>query len=347
MIRVGVIGLGFGAAVHLPAFLRMPDVRVVALAGRDAGKARTVAAEHGIEHAGDVETLLRAPLDAVSIALPPAPMAEVSERALAAGLAVLSEKPLAESAARAERLAQRAAGAVTAVDFQFAEMDSFVALKRELERSSSVVSAVKVRWRTLSYAQKARAWSWKTDHARHGGVAALYGSHVLYLLEWLLGDIVEISATYRNDQTAAFSPAGSAPAEDTAVVHGTTGAGATIRVELCSAAPDDHLHVWRIRTAQAVYWLENAGASVLGALRLVKEQGGTRQVIAEDAVAKDEDARMQPFLRLARRFINAAATREPCRPDFAVGARVQRLLEAAAQSAAGGGRPIGGLASKP
>jgi predicted dehydrogenase len=338
MIRVGIVGLGFGAAVHLPAFLRMPDVRVVALAGRDAGKARAVAAAHGIEHACDVEALLRMPLDAVSIALPPAAMAEVSERALAAGLAVLSEKPLADSAARAEQLAHRAARAVTAVDFQFAEMDSFLALKRELARS--VVSAVDIRWRTLSYAQKAKAWSWKTDRAAHGGVATLYGSHVLYLLEWLVGDLVEISATYTSDHTAAFTPGGCTPAEDTALIRARTSGGAAIRVELCSAARDDHAHAWRVQTAQATYALETAGESVLGALRLVKEHGGARQVLAQDAVSKEGDARLQAFLRLARRFINAAATRESCRPDFAAGARVQRLLEAAAQSAASAGKPI-------
>jgi predicted dehydrogenase len=344
MIRVGIVGLGFGAAVHLPAFLRIPDVRVVALAGRDAGKARAVATAHGIEHACDFETLLRTPLDAVSIALPPGPMAEVSERALAAGLAVLSEKPLADSAARAERLAHRAARAVTAVDFQFAEMDSFLALKRELARS--VVSAVDIRWRTLSYAQKAKAWSWKTDRAAHGGVAALYGSHVLYLLEWLVGDLVEIAATYASDHTAAFTPGGCTPAEDTALILAKTSGGAAIRVELCSAAPDGHVHAWRIRTPAASYALEAAGASVLGALRLVKEQGGAREIVAQDTAAQDEDARVQPFLRLARRFINATGTREPCRPDFGAGARVQRLLETAAQSAAQGGKPIRCAAQK-
>lgn len=338
MLRVGVVGTGFGAAVHLPAFQSLSDTRIVAFAGRRQEKAAELARRHGVEWGGTIDDLFARPLDAVSIALPPRFTAEVASRALDAGLAVLAEKPLADTVARAERLAEQARGHTTAVGFQFAELDTFRALDRLLDEAdrTSVVSA-RVTWRTLSYAHRTRTWCWKTDRALHGGVMNLLGSHVFYLLERLLGPIAELSATFSDTATRAFAPAGAQPAEDTATITGTTSSGAVIQVELANAAPDRHAQRWEVETRDARLVVETPPGEALGRLSLTRETPGGREVLAVDEPGAGTDARLEPFRRLAQRFVDAARTRAPCSPDFGAGARVQRLLEVAAASAARAG----------
>jgi myo-inositol 2-dehydrogenase/D-chiro-inositol 1-dehydrogenase len=94
MIRLCLIGLGFGKAVQLPAFRQLP-VEVVAVGARRADKAREFALEHGIACGGSIEDVFAAKPDAVSIALPPEIGASVAQRALELGMAVLADKPLA------------------------------------------------------------------------------------------------------------------------------------------------------------------------------------------------------------------------------------------------------------
>ena len=47
-MRVGVVGLGFGAAVHVPALRRLEGVEVVALAGSNRAGAEEAAAAAGV-----------------------------------------------------------------------------------------------------------------------------------------------------------------------------------------------------------------------------------------------------------------------------------------------------------
>jgi len=343
VVRVGIIGLGFGAAVHLPAFQALPDVRVVAVAARRLEKAKEVADRVGIETAGTVEDVLRAPLDAVSIALPPALTADAAERALERGLAVLAEKPLAESADRAEALARAARGRTTAVAFQFAELDCFRTLKRALEADSTAgLASVHVTWRSLSYAHRTRTWNWKTDATRHGGVMNLLGSHVLYLLEWLLGPITELAAECSNTETRAFAPPGAPAAEDTAAISGVTAAGARIRVELSNSAVDRHGQRWVFAFDREQLVVEGRAGEALGPLSLARERGGGREVLAAARPHVEADSRLEPFRRLAERFVAAAQRDAACTPDFAAGARVQRLIEACRASAlsAGAAQPV-------
>jgi predicted dehydrogenase len=341
VIRVGIVGSGFGAAVHLPAFQSLPGARVVAVASRRPEKAAEIARRHGLELGGTIDDLFAVPLDAVSIALPPGLTAEVAARALDAGLAVLAEKPLADTAARADKLADRARGRTTAVGFQFAELDTFRALERLLERAGrESVRSVRVIWRTLSYAQRTRTWGWKTDRAQHGGVMNLLGSHVFHLLECLLGPVAEIRAKFSDAATRAFAPTGTQPAEDTAVLEGVTAAGAQFGIALANAATDAHAHRWELELRDGRLILETPPGDPHGPLSLVREAPAGREVLAVDAPAAGADARLEPFRRLAERFVHAARARAPCSPDFGAGARVQRLLEIAATSAASAGARV-------
>ena len=113
VVRVGVIGAGHWGPNLIRAFLSSERSRVVAIAERDTRRREEVLARYeGVEgHADGDELLARTDLDAVVIASPTATHYRFTKAALARGLHVLVEKPLAPSAAEAEELAALAAEA--------------------------------------------------------------------------------------------------------------------------------------------------------------------------------------------------------------------------------------------
>src|SRR3954452_7432946 len=100
-IRVGVVGTGFGAAVHIPALKKVADFDVVAVCSRHPERAHLAAAQHGIQTAvSDFRELMRDPdVDAVVIATPPFLHHSMVIAALEEGKHVLCEKPMAKSLA--------------------------------------------------------------------------------------------------------------------------------------------------------------------------------------------------------------------------------------------------------
>src|SRR4051812_17754760 len=102
--RVGVAGLGFGAAIHVPGFRRLPDVEVAGICGRDLARTTKIAESLGVANAfTSIEQLLDSGIDAVSLALPPAHNTRGAALAIERGIPVLCEKPLAIDPTTARR----------------------------------------------------------------------------------------------------------------------------------------------------------------------------------------------------------------------------------------------------
>jgi predicted dehydrogenase len=89
----------------------VPEVEVVAVAARDAGRAQGFASKHGIPRAlSSYEALLGDPeIDAIYNPLPNGLHCEWTIKALEAGKHVLCEKPIASNAEEAQRMAEAAA----------------------------------------------------------------------------------------------------------------------------------------------------------------------------------------------------------------------------------------------
>lgn len=111
MIRFGCLG----AARITPRALVLPiagheDAEIVAVASRDADRARAFAEENTIAHIEtDYEALIARPdVDAIYNALPPHLHARLTILALEAGKPVLCEKPMAMNAAEAGQMAKAA-----------------------------------------------------------------------------------------------------------------------------------------------------------------------------------------------------------------------------------------------
>lgn len=111
MVRFGILGCArISEAALLAPARRIDEIEIAAIASRSADKARAFAAKHGIARACcDYQSVLEdGTIDAVYIPLPNSLHAEWTERALAAGKAVLCEKPLTSNALEAERIARAA-----------------------------------------------------------------------------------------------------------------------------------------------------------------------------------------------------------------------------------------------
>jgi D-xylose 1-dehydrogenase (NADP+, D-xylono-1,5-lactone-forming) len=122
-LRLGLVSTARINGAIIDAARGLDGVDVAAVASRDAARAEAYASEHGIARAhGDYDALLADPeVDAVYISLPNSLHVEWSVRALEAGKHVLCEKPLARSAAEAERAfdAAERAGRVLAEAFMY------------------------------------------------------------------------------------------------------------------------------------------------------------------------------------------------------------------------------------
>ena len=111
--RVALIGLNSRAErLLIPGLLAAGNCTLTALCSRSHDKAQAVAAHHGVAHGfGSVEALLAAGVaDTVFINTPPAHRAP-AVAAAQAGLAIICEKPLADTAAAAREIADAVAAA--------------------------------------------------------------------------------------------------------------------------------------------------------------------------------------------------------------------------------------------
>jgi predicted dehydrogenase len=121
-LRVGVIGVGWGAAVQVPAFRAAGDYEVAALCSRRPDRVAEAGARLGID---DVATDWRAfvrrdDLDVISVCTPTDLHHGPVLAALEAGKHVLCEKPLALGEAQAREMVQaaEASGTASAVCFE-------------------------------------------------------------------------------------------------------------------------------------------------------------------------------------------------------------------------------------
>ena len=113
MLSGAIVGLGYISGTgHLPAYLKMSDVRIVAVA--DITPARLDLARQmipGVRTYASHEALLAAEkqLDFVDICTPPSEHAAIALAAAARGIHILCEKPLTTSTAAARQLLLAAA----------------------------------------------------------------------------------------------------------------------------------------------------------------------------------------------------------------------------------------------
>lgn len=197
-IRVGIIGTGFGAGVHVPILKKHPAYDVVSIASMRQVRAAKVATDLEIcNFRDDWREMLRADsLDLDVITTKPTHHAEMSHVALKTSHNVLCEKPPALGVAEVEFMAKTAqeSGNIAAMNFQWRYLPERQAVERILDEHR-VGDIIHVNWSAAwplwSYIQHSGAsWDWQTEEG--GGMLGALGSHIIDALYQWFGPFASI-----------------------------------------------------------------------------------------------------------------------------------------------------------
>lgn len=208
-VGIGVIGLGFGSAIHIPGFQLIPNVKVVGVASKQPEHARKVAEAYSLPRwFPSWQELLECPdIHAVTVATPPYLNEEIVLAALRRGKSVFCEKPFGKNLEQAQQMYSEAvsSGLPNMINFWFRELPAFQYLKKEVDLGRlGKIDHINIDWLVETWADPSRKWTWRSDRSQGGGVMATRAVHSFHYIEWLFGPIESICA---NLETKIFQRA--------------------------------------------------------------------------------------------------------------------------------------------
>jgi predicted dehydrogenase len=250
-LRVGIIGVGWGAHVQVPGFRAAEGFEPVALCARTPERLQRVAGKLGIEQTStDWQSfVVRDDLDVISVATPTVLHHEMTLAALAAGKPVLCEKPLASGldAARDMVRAANKAELPTACCFENRWNPDWLAVADKV-RSGLLGRQYFARVsRSASYWHPSRSPQarWMYDRDQGGGYLAGMLVHDLDFLCSLLGRPVSVCAEVRTSEPVRELPDGEilhVTADDTAalLMRMESGLTAVLSISVMGAHADHY-----------------------------------------------------------------------------------------------------------
>ena len=356
-VRVGVVGTSWWTdAMYLPALRARDDVDVVAVAGRDPDRTSDFARRWEVGRAvTDIDELLGLPLDAIIVASANDSHHPITVAALDRGLDVLCEKPLGLTVAEAAHMTEAATrtGAVTLVPFTYRHMPMIVWVRRLIEQGY-LGTPHRLGMRYFTDFARGGEYLWRFDAEVAGsGVIGDLGSHWLSIALWLMGDIAEIGCVSTRTVERADRPDGRPyeRSEDGAVMTVRFANGAIGVLEVNATCwegtgfgqthhLDAHGHDGTLYatcdwdTVQEVRGVRADTPGPAAPLPIPDDVWGR---VRRDSVHDTYRDVFRVEGAMIGEFIDAVLSREPCTTDFAHGLRVQRLVDAAVQSASSGG----------
>ncbi len=327
-VRIGIVGLGFGAHVHGPAFESIEGCRVVALAGQTREKAKAIAAKFadakGFSNWREMFDSVK--LDAISIAVPPVYQPEIAYEAAERGISIFCEKPLAIDLESAEKMlaAVTANKVVHAINLLFPEIPAWDAVKRcvdEMIADQSLKRAA-LTWHVETYANRHLLTnSWKVSAAEGGGALNSFVSHAAYYLEWLFGPADRLLARISPQEGAIESSV-------EAWIEFVSGISVSMSVAL--DCPFGSGHRLEIYGKDSAIILDNQTDDYVNGFNL-KQFSRKAPAIAPDGnwtIPTAADGRVWATSRIAERFVDGMRSGVSPTPNLANGVRAQLLLQA-------------------
>jgi len=185
-VGVGIIGSGFVSEIHVEAFGRVPNARVVACASPH--NAATFAAKHGIpKHFPDYRAMLELPeVDVVLLALPNYLHCQACEDAAGAGKHVICEKPLCPTLDEADRMiaACRRAGVHLMYAEELCFTPKYVRAKQLCDEGA--LGKLYLIKQSEKHDGPHMPWFWDVTQSG-GGVTLDMGCHAFEYFRWMLG----------------------------------------------------------------------------------------------------------------------------------------------------------------
>ncbi len=211
-IRVGIVGVGVGALLHIPGFQACADTEVVAVCSARRDRAETVAKKFAIPYVfADYREMVELEgLEAVAITTPPRMHYSITMAALEANKHVLCEKPMAMNSEEARRMYEEAENRklthMMNHEFRFFPVRTRM---KELIDEGYLGELLSVHSSTF-YGPKnggeydhmtvARSWNWWSDKTQGGGLLGALGSHTIDALRHWFG---ELAGVYGQVETIA------------------------------------------------------------------------------------------------------------------------------------------------
>lgn len=349
-----MVGVGIGVQ-YAEAFGRVDGAEVVALCASSERNVLPAARRLTIPsvYTDFDEMLAREQLDVVAIATPNDLHHPMTLAALRAGAHVLCDKPLALDARQAREMLKEAEerGRRTVVPFWWRFLP-VVARAHELISDGSFGEPFFAEFRYLNcgWGDPHGAMRWQFDTARAGsGALGNVGSHVIHVMQWLLGDVVEISAhTVVNVPQRRWPDGREArpDAEDTVAFVATLENGAPASLLASSVAHEVRssfgatLHFSR---GSVNFYAESHWPSASrGSLTVMRAGDDAPRPVATSpdvggAGPGSDGERLAPqdaaYRLIAAELTEAIRADRPASPGFAEGLKVQQVIDAALRSA--------------
>ena len=297
-VRIGVVGAGAIAQLtHLPLLSRMRGVKLVAVCDNDRAKARALADRFDIEDTyNDIEDLLDAgELQAVVVATPNHLHEPHVLSALAAGVDVLCERPVAMTARGVERIVNAAERAkrkvLVANNHRFrSDVQALAAFLRggELGKLTGI--------RAGAYHFRRGEGGWRQRRAEAGGGAFFdYGVPLLDLALWL-SDFPEAERVVAHMDRGV----GKNAVEDAMLVQLTCAGGVSFNFDVMSSYVGEEERWW-------FESLSTRGSARLAPLRVVKELHGRPTDVSPRGAAARESAFIQSYRAELAHFLAVLA----------------------------------------
>lgn len=321
--RVGIVGAGAIAQLaHLPVLSKMRGVDVVAIADNDRAKARALADRFNVpDTVTDIEDLLELDgLNAVVIATPNHLHEPHVLAALAAGVDVLCERPLALNARGVERILSAAnryeRKVIVGNNHRF--RTDVQALARFINGGElGKVTGI----RAGAYQFRRIGEGWRLRRAESGGGAFFdHGAPLLDLALWIADapEVERVSASMERGR-------GASAVEDSMQVTLTCATGMVTVIDVMNSYVGQDERWW-------FEILATRGSGRLAPLRVVKELNGRATDVSPTGAAGRESAFLQSYRAELAHFlavVQESVTYEP--PEDQV--RLHRVMEAIYKSA--------------
>jgi myo-inositol 2-dehydrogenase/D-chiro-inositol 1-dehydrogenase len=199
-LRLGLVGAGWIAGLHLEALARLGRTQLVGVVSRTGAGASSLADRWGGTAYGNLEAMLdEARIDVAYVCVPPYQAVAIGERLVERRIPFLAEKPLAATDADgAVRLSAAidGAGLVVAVGYHLRALDIMPAVRQRV--AAHPVRLVVARW--LGGTPPPPWWSLA---AQGGGQVIEQATHLYDLARHLVGDAEVVGAASNREATDA------------------------------------------------------------------------------------------------------------------------------------------------
>ncbi|MDN5571635.1 MAG: Gfo/Idh/MocA family oxidoreductase [Propionibacteriaceae bacterium] len=235
--RAAIIGWGDVAGVHAQAITDIEGTDLVGVVDTDPDRRSAAVADLGVPAFESVDELVDAvEVDVVHVTTPHDQHVPVSLAALALGVHVIQEKPLAASLTDAQRLVDAAATARAKIGICY--QNRYNVSSQELRRllGSGRLGAIRGAYASVVWTRSADYYAakpWRGSRARAGGGLLINQAiHTLDLVQWFLGDVVDVKGHVAQNKFGDITEV-----EDTAEMLFTHASGVQSSVYATLTAP--------------------------------------------------------------------------------------------------------------